>query len=157
MFVRSVIVFVRFVMASSLSQFGTQTAASLKNGSCRSVKLTNSTPRVMQRPSSFVVRAAAAGKADKTDSAPWTPPSLDPSTPSPIFGGSTGGLLRKAQVGKTRTRVLIDHLFKVEEFYVITWDGKKEQIFEMPTGGAAIMRKGTCFDVGSIGEYVVAS
>lgn len=31
---------------------------------------------------------------------------------------------------------------KVEEFYVITWEGKKEQIFEMPTGGAAIMRKG---------------
>lgn len=48
-------------------------------------------------------------------------------TPSPIFGGSTGGLLRKAQV---------------EEFYVITWEAKKEQIFEMPTGGAAIMRLG---------------
>nr|ABK96248.1 unknown [Populus trichocarpa x Populus deltoides] len=40
---------------------------------------------------------------------------------------STGGLLRKAQV---------------EEFYVITWDSPKEQIFEMPTGGAAIMREG---------------
>lgn len=25
---------------------------------------------------------------------------------------------------------------------MITWEGKKEQIFEMPTGGAAIMRKG---------------
>lgn len=25
---------------------------------------------------------------------------------------------------------------------MITWDAKKEQIFEMPTGGAAIMRKG---------------
>merc|ERR1712224_947295 len=54
-------------------------------------------------------------------------PTLDQNTPSPIFGGSTGGLLRKAQV---------------EEFYVITWDSKKEQIFEMPTGGAAIMRQG---------------
>ena len=31
---------------------------------------------------------------------------------------------------------------QVEEFYVITWDAKKEQIFEMPTGGAAIMRQG---------------
>lgn len=31
---------------------------------------------------------------------------------------------------------------QVEEFYVITWDGPKEQIFEMPTGGSAIMRKG---------------
>ncbi|KAK3021573.1 hypothetical protein RJ639_046280 [Escallonia herrerae] len=57
----------------------------------------------------------------------FTPPELDPSTPSPIFGGSTGGLLRKAQV---------------EEFYVITWESPKEQIFEMPTGGAAIMREG---------------
>jgi photosystem I subunit 2 len=54
-------------------------------------------------------------------------PTLDPNTPSPIFGGSTGGLLRKATV---------------EEFYVLTWDAKKECIFEMPTGGAAIMRKG---------------
>ncbi|XP_073134244.1 photosystem I reaction center subunit II, chloroplastic-like [Henckelia pumila] len=63
------------------------------------------------------------------DEAPsgFTPPTLDPNTPSPIFGGSTGGLLRKAQV---------------EEFYVITWDSPKEQIFEMPTGGAAIMREG---------------
>jgi photosystem I subunit 2 len=31
---------------------------------------------------------------------------------------------------------------QVEEFYVITWESNKEQIFEMPTGGAAIMRKG---------------
>ncbi|KAK7280143.1 hypothetical protein RJT34_25205 [Clitoria ternatea] len=77
-------------------------------------------------------RAAAA---DETTEAPakeeapagFTPPELDPNTPSPIFGGSTGGLLRKAQV---------------EEFYVITWDSPKEQIFEMPTGGAAIMRQG---------------
>ncbi|KAL5980879.1 hypothetical protein ACLOJK_028799 [Asimina triloba] len=66
---------------------------------------------------------------EKTAEAPagFTPPELDPNTPSPIFGGSTGGLLRKAQV---------------EEFYVITWESPKEQIFEMPTGGAAIMRQG---------------
>merc|ERR1719238_171085 len=70
----------------------------------------------------LVVRAEAQEKK-----APWSVPVLDPSTPSPIFGGSTGGLLRKAQV---------------EEFYVITWESKKEQIFEMPTGGAAIMRQG---------------
>jgi photosystem I subunit 2 len=31
---------------------------------------------------------------------------------------------------------------QTEEFYVITWEAKKEQIFEMPTGGAAIMRSG---------------
>ncbi|GLT52754.1 hypothetical protein SLA2020_260760 [Shorea laevis] len=80
-------------------------------------------------------RTIKAGAAEgKTEAAPakeapvgFTPPELDPNTPSPIFGGSTGGLLRKAQV---------------EEFYVITWDSPKEQIFEMPTGGAAIMRQG---------------
>lgn len=49
----------------------------------------------------------------------FTPPTLNADTPAPIFGGSTGGLLRKAQV---------------EEFYVITWESPKEQIFEMPTG-----------------------
>merc|ERR1711881_547965 len=59
--------------------------------------------------------------------APWSPPTLAPNTPSPIFKGSTGGLMRKAQV---------------EEFYVITWNAKKEQIFEMPSCGSAIMRKG---------------
>ncbi|KAK9664783.1 hypothetical protein RND81_14G067900 [Saponaria officinalis] len=68
---------------------------------------------------------AAEPKAEAP--AGFTPPELDPSTPSPIFAGSTGGLLRKAQV---------------EEFYVITWESPKEQIFEMPTGGAAIMREG---------------
>jgi photosystem I subunit 2 len=48
-------------------------------------------------------------------------------TPSPIFGGSTGGWLRAAEV---------------EEKYAITWTSPKEQIFEMPTGGSAIMRSG---------------
>ncbi len=33
-------------------------------------------------------------------------------------------------------------MVQIEEFYVITWDAKKEQVFEMPTGGAAIMRSG---------------
>lgn len=45
----------------------------------------------------------------------------------PKFGGSTGGLLSKAEV---------------EEKYAITWTSKKEQVFEMPTGGAAIMNEG---------------
>ncbi|MEB3886125.1 photosystem I reaction center subunit II PsaD [Lyngbya sp. CCY1209] len=45
----------------------------------------------------------------------------------PKFGGSTGGLLTKAQV---------------EEKYAITWTSSKEQVFEMPTGGAAIMNEG---------------
>ena len=45
----------------------------------------------------------------------------------PKFGGSTGGLLTKAFV---------------EEKYAITWSSKTEQVFEMPTGGAAIMNEG---------------
>lgn len=47
------------------------------------------------------IRAAAEGaEAPPKEEAPvgFTPPELDPNTPSPIFGGSTGGLLRKAQV-----------------------------------------------------------
>lgn len=46
---------------------------------------------------------------------------------APLFGGSTGGLLTKASV---------------EEKYAITWTSPKEQVFEMPTGGAAVMRQG---------------
>lgn len=47
------------------------------------------------------------------------------------------------QAGECRS-TLTQHLgaLQTEEFYVITWEAKKEQIFEMPTGGAAIMRKG---------------
>jgi photosystem I subunit 2 len=45
----------------------------------------------------------------------------------PKFGGSTGGLLSAADR---------------EEKYAITWTGTKEQVFEMPTGGAAIMHEG---------------
>merc|ERR1712056_98550 len=66
-------------------------------------------------------------KTAKKDDVPWSPPNLDANSPSPIFGGSLGGLMNKA---------------KYEEFYVITWNAKKEEIFEMPTGGAAIMRQG---------------
>jgi photosystem I subunit II len=46
---------------------------------------------------------------------------------TPIFGGSTGGLLTKAEV---------------EEKYAITWTSPKKQVFEMPTGGAAMMNEG---------------
>lgn len=45
----------------------------------------------------------------------------------PIFGGSTGGWLRSAEI---------------EEKYAITWDSPKEQVFEMPTAGAALMLQG---------------
>ena len=46
---------------------------------------------------------------------------------TPKFGGSTGGLLSAADR---------------EEKYGITWTSSKEQVFEMPTGGAAIMNAG---------------
>lgn len=51
--------------------------------------------KAAQKPASrsmrFVVRAEAAeAAAPKAASAPFTPPTLDPNTPSPIFGGSTG-------------------------------------------------------------------
>ena len=44
-----------------------------------------------------------------------------------IFGGSKGGLLSSAYL---------------EEKYAITWSSGTEQVFEMPTGGAAIMNVG---------------
>lgn len=56
-----------------------------------------------------------------------TSDTLNLKIPSPIFGGSTGGWLRSAET---------------EEKYAITWTSKKEQIFEMPTSGAAMMQKG---------------
>ena len=46
---------------------------------------------------------------------------------APKFGGSTGGLLDAAEI---------------EEKYAITWSSSKEQVFEMPTGGAAVMNQG---------------
>lgn len=59
----------------------------------------------------------------------------------PIFGGSTGGLLTKAQV---------------EEKYAITWTSPKEQVFEMPNGGSAIMREGDNLLYLSRKEYCIA-
>lgn len=46
---------------------------------------------------------------------------------SPRFGGSTGGWLNAA---------------KMEAKYAIMWTSNKEQVFEMPTGGAAVMLVG---------------
>lgn len=43
------------------------------------------------------------------------------------FGGGTGGLLKKASV---------------EEVYIMTWESPKEQMFEMPMGGVAMMSAG---------------
>jgi photosystem I subunit 2 len=46
---------------------------------------------------------------------------------TPVYGGNTGGLLTKATT---------------EEKYAITWTSPKDQVFELPTGGAAIMKEG---------------
>ena len=63
-----------------------------------------------RRPASAVVVVRAAeGQAGKPAVAEtpvvWSAPKLNPNTPSPIFGGSTGGLLRKAQVRFVRARL----------------------------------------------------
>lgn len=61
-------------------------------------------PRATCRPvraRSVTVRASTA-EAPPAAPAKFVPPPLDPNTPSPIFGGSTGGLLRKAQVSANR-------------------------------------------------------
>ena len=60
---------------------------------------------------------------------------------TPVFGGSTGGLLKKAQL---------------EEKYAITWTSPKEQVFEMPTGGSAIMRQGENLLYLARKEYCIA-
>jgi len=56
------------------------------------------TRRPPSRGTAVVVRAEEKASAPAAEKAPWTAPKLNPNTPSPIFGGSTGGLLRKAQV-----------------------------------------------------------
>lgn len=60
---------------------------------------------------------------------------------TPIFGGGTGGLLTKAEV---------------EEKYAITWTSPKEQVFELPTGGSAIMRQGQNLLYLARKEYCIA-
>ena len=52
---------------------------------------------------------------------------FDIKIPAPIFEGNTGGWLRASLE---------------EEIYAITWNSAKENIFEIPTGGAAKMRVG---------------
>ncbi|KAI3993043.1 hypothetical protein MKX01_009786 [Papaver californicum] len=108
----------------------TSKSSNLARKQSSTVSFTSPKPFNFAAPQRSIKASAAEGKTEapaKEAPAGFTPPELDPNTPSPIFGGSTGGLLRKAQV---------------EEFYVITWDSPKEQVFEMPTAGAAIMRQG---------------
>ena len=52
---------------------------------------------------------------------------FDIKIPAPVFEGNTGGWLRASLE---------------EEIYAITWNSPKENVFEIPTGGAAKMRGG---------------
>ncbi|PHT45257.1 Photosystem I reaction center subunit II, chloroplastic [Capsicum baccatum] len=117
-------------MATQASLFTPALSAPKSSAPWKQFLVSFSTPKQLRstvRPIRAMAEDASATKEAEPAPVGFTPPQLDPNTPSPIFGGSTGGLLRKAQV---------------EEFYVITWESPKEQIFEMPTGGAAIMREG---------------
>ena len=80
------------------------------------------TPRATTRRASCSRRGAALvvrAEEKAADAAPavWTAPKLNPNTPSPIFGGSTGGLLRKAQV---RARAMIDARASTIFFWIFT-------------------------------------
>jgi len=67
-----------------------------------------------KRAASAIVRAEGGESAPAKPAAPaaWSAPKLNPNTPSPIFGGSTGGLLRKAQVriGSFTSAMLMHHV-----------------------------------------------
>ncbi|KAF7146829.1 hypothetical protein RHSIM_Rhsim04G0206400 [Rhododendron simsii] len=116
-----------FSSTLSTPNSGTRLAAPWKQPSFLSFPTTTKPGKSTLGPRPIRAEASATEAPVKEPPAGFTPPELDPTIPSPIFGGSTGGLLRKAQV---------------EEFYAITWESPTEQIFEMPTGGAAIMRQG---------------
>lgn len=76
------------------------------------------TPRATTRRASSSRGAALVVRAEEkaADAAPaaWTAPKLNPNTPSPIFGGSTGGLLRKAQV-RSRSTIFFCGIFSLRE------------------------------------------
>ena len=89
-------------MATMLA--GSQMATQMQRSSLAGTALRQPAQRAALRPARQVVRADSTNdtkekKEEKKASGPFSPPALDSSWPSPIFGGSTGGLMRKAQVG----------------------------------------------------------
>lgn len=91
---------VRIAPAASSKATG---RVSLKAGfSGKAVQAQSVSLSSVRRAERLTVKAADASAPPaapvKEEKPPWTAPKLDPNTPSPIFGGSTGGLLRKAQV-----------------------------------------------------------
>jgi hypothetical protein len=87
-------IYSRISFKMSLTSRTSNSVSSARASSCR-------TAAPVSRRVSVVVRAeeTATAAAPKAPPKPaWVKPTLNPDTPSPIFGGSTGGLLRKAQV-----------------------------------------------------------
>ncbi len=86
-------------MASTMIA-GSSVLAQTQRSSLAGAALRQPGARPCLRPARQVVRAEADTKAKekKDEKKPFSPPALDSSWPSPIFGGSTGGLMRKAQV-----------------------------------------------------------
>eukprot|EP00091_Calanus_sinicus_P014745 TRINITY_DN32405_c0_g1_i1.p1 TRINITY_DN32405_c0_g1~~TRINITY_DN32405_c0_g1_i1.p1 ORF type:complete len:115 (-),score=24.36 TRINITY_DN32405_c0_g1_i1:41-385(-) len=108
------------VMATQASLFTPTTLSNPKSPWKQSSLISFTTPKPLKStatPLRTAIKATAAAEGKTEAPVGFTPPELDPNTPSPIFGGSTGGLLRKAQV---------------EEFYVITWTSPKEQYLKCP-------------------------
>lgn len=92
----------------------------------------NALKAAVPRRQAQVLRRAAV--AEEAAAATFTPPKLDPSWPSPIFGGSTGGLLRKAQVGEA---------FKLFCFSIalesLLMSGLGEPFFGLPFRGESVI------------------
>lgn len=58
---------------------------------------------------------------------------------APCIGGVSPAL--PSGFGQILLMSLQPNQTQEEEFYCITWEAKKEVVFELPTGGAAIMRQ----------------
>lgn len=88
-------------MATMLA--GSQMLVQTQRSSLAGTTLRQPAQRAALRPARQAARAESdtKEKEKKKDEkkGPFSPPALDSSWPSPIFGGSTGGLMRKAQVG----------------------------------------------------------
>ena len=76
---------------------GSSVLAQTQRSSLAGTAVRQPAARAALRPARQAVRAESDTK-EKKESKPFSPPALDSSWPSPIFGGSTGGLMRKAQV-----------------------------------------------------------
>lgn len=84
-------------MAAAQLVAGSTMPAQTQRSSLAGTTLRQPAARAALRPARQVVRAESDTKEKKKEKS-FSPPPLDSSWPSPIFGGSTGGLMRKAQV-----------------------------------------------------------